>query len=130
MKKLSAMFFIVMMGLNGEGGMQHSCIFCKIVSGEMPAKIIAETNDLVVIEDIRPKAPHHYLIIPKKHIVDVRALEQEDMHLGGAMFALAQRLSKGMDDMPFRVVINNGHEVGQRVYHMHMHFLAGKRFLG
>jgi len=108
--------------------MAEECIFCKIISGDIPSQKIAETDDLIAIKDINPKAPHHYLIIPKKHIVDLRDFEQEDMQLGAKMFALAQKIAKDLNDIPFRLVISNGYDAGQRVYHIHMHLLAGKKF--
>ena len=108
--------------------MAEECIFCKIINGEIPAQKVVETDELIVVKDIHPKAPYHYLIVPKKHIADLRDFEQEEMHLGGKMFALAQQISKDLGDIPFRLVISNGHDAGQRIYHIHMHFLAGKIF--
>lgn len=106
----------------------EKCIFCKIIDNEMSAQRVAETDELIAIKDISPKAPHHYLIIPKKHIVDLREFEQSEMALGSKMFALAQKISKDLGDLPFRLVISNGYDAGQRVYHVHMHFLAGRTF--
>jgi len=108
--------------------MIEECIFCKIIKGGVPAERVAETDELIAIKDINPKAPHHYLIIPKKHIVDVREFEKEDIELGGKMFALAQKISKDLDNIPFRLVISNGYDAGQRIDHLHMHFLAGRAF--
>ena len=108
--------------------MIEECIFCKIIKGDVPAERVAETDELIAIKDINPKAPHHYLIIPKKHIVDVREFEKEDIELGGKMFALAQKISKDLDNIPFRLVISNGYDAGQRIDHLHMHFLAGRAF--
>lgn len=108
--------------------MAEDCIFCKIINGEISAQKVAETEELIAVKDIYPKAPHHYLIVPKKHITDLRNFEQEDMNLGGKIFALAQKISKDLGDIPFRLVISNGYDAGQRIYHMHVHFLAGKTF--
>jgi len=108
--------------------MAEECIFCKIIKDEIPSEKIKETEDLIVIKDINPKAPYHYLIMPKKHITDLRTFEPEDMQLGAQMFALAQKIAKDLGDVPFRLVISNGYDAGQRVYHTHMHFLAGKKF--
>lgn len=105
----------------------HSdCIFCKIVAGSMTSNIIAQTDELIVIKDIAPKAPIHYLIIPKKHVKDIQSLERTDCCLASKMVLMAQRLSKettGAHD--FKFVINSGYEAGQRVFHLHAHFLAG-----
>lgn len=106
----------------------QSCIFCKIISNEISAKLVAETDDLIVLNDIAPKAPTHQLIIPKKHVADIRELSVGDLPLGSKIFAMAQRLSKEQGDIPFRLLMNNGHSAGQRVMHIHVHFLAGASF--
>ncbi|HJM68441.1 MAG TPA: histidine triad nucleotide-binding protein [Candidatus Babeliales bacterium] len=111
---------------NSIGETMQDCIFCKIIAGDIPSKPILETDDIIVLEDIAPKAPIHYLIIPKKHVVDVRAFESDEQNLAGNMLFAAQTLSKQEGDIPFRLLVNNGHEAGQRVFHLHMHFLAGK----
>lgn len=108
--------------------MAEECIFCKIINGEIPSQKIAETDALIAVKDIHPKAPHHYLIIPKKHIADLRNFERDDLVLGSKIFALAQKISKGLGDIPFRLVLSNGYDAGQRIYHVHVHFLAGKTF--
>lgn len=101
------------------------CIFCKIIARELPSSIVAETDNLLVIKDIHPKASIHHLIITKKHIVDVQSIQQQDMSLINDMFTMAQQLSKQLQT-DFRIVINSGYNAGQRVFHLHMHFLAGK----
>lgn len=101
------------------------CIFCNIISGKIPAQKIAETDELIVIKDIAPKTPIHYLIIPKKHVKDMRDFDASDMILGAKICAMAQQLSRQLNNTDFRLVISNGHDAGQRVFHMHVHFLAG-----
>lgn len=103
-------------------------IFSKIIAREIPAKIIAENDDVIVIEDIAPKARIHYLIIPKQEIRDIQSIAQDQFAIAGKLFAMAQQLSKtvpGADH--FRIVINNGERAGQRVFHLHLHFLAGEK---
>lgn len=102
------------------------CIFCKIIAQEIPSTFIQETDDLIVIKDIAPKAPIHYLIIPKKHIKNIQELQPEDFGLMSSMVKMAQQLSSQLlGDGDFRLVINNGFNAGQRVFHLHIHFLAG-----
>ena len=109
----------------------QECIFCKIIAGQSETSLIAETDNLVVIKDISPKAPVHYLIIPKKHVKDIRDLEKSDSDLMAEMLLMAKDLSKRLDDPgDFRLVFNNGSDSGQEVFHMHGHFLSGKKMVG
>jgi diadenosine tetraphosphate (Ap4A) HIT family hydrolase len=103
------------------------CVFCKIIRGEMATKKIAETDSLIVIQDIFPKAPIHYLIIPKKHIQDVQNLSQQDLSIAADIFAMAQQLSQTtVDARDFKLHVNSGKNAGQIVMHLHVHFTAGK----
>ena len=102
----------------------HDCIFCKVIEKQVPAEVIEENDDVIVIRDIAPKAPIHYLIIPKKHIKDLNELD--DAKLAGKLLFTAKKLAKGE---PFRLVISNGYDAGQRVFHLHIHFLSGKKML-
>jgi diadenosine tetraphosphate (Ap4A) HIT family hydrolase len=108
----------------------QNCIFCKIIERELPATIVAETEWYIIIKDISPKAPVHNLIIPKKHIADVISLEEGDVSIPGMLFLAAQQLAKELPDpQAFRLIVNNGADAGQSVFHMHIHFLSGKRML-
>lgn len=101
-------------------------IFTKIINREISAKIIDETDDLIVIQDIAPKAPIHLLIISKKEIPDIQSFTEADFALADKMFRMAQKLSRTIPGAEeFRLVMNNGAQAGQRVFHAHMHFLAG-----
>ena len=110
--------------------MKHqSCIFCKIITGDIPSEKIKETSDLIVLKDIAPKAPIHYLIIPKKHIPDLQSASDLDQELLGSILLMSKELSQDLlTPQEFRLVSNNGSSVGQSVFHVHFHFLAGKQF--
>ncbi len=109
---------------NEHETMLNDCIFCKIVAHEAPAEIVAENEDILVIKDLYPKLPIHLLIIPKVHYKDITHLA--DWTVGARMLQMADKLSREIEGaQEFRLIINNGYEVGQRVFHLHMHFLAG-----
>jgi histidine triad (HIT) family protein len=102
------------------------CIFCKIINKELPAEVIAENDNVMVIKDIAPKAPIHYLIIPKKHIADITKLENTERDIAADLLLMAKQLSESDDKAKaFRLVSNNGALAGQVVFHIHLHFLAG-----
>ena len=104
----------------------HDCIFCKIISGLIPCKKIHETADLIVIQDIAPKAPIHYLIIPKQHVPNIQSCTEQDQKMLGTLLFTAKQLSASLPGNPeFKLVSNNGASVGQSVFHIHIHFLAG-----
>ena len=101
-------------------------IFEKIIDRELPAKIILENHRVIVIQDIHPQAPHHYLIIAKKAIPYVQAISQADLSYMSDMILAVQELAKKFEIENYRLVINNGRGAGQTVFHLHIHFLAGK----
>ncbi|MGL1930740.1 MAG: histidine triad nucleotide-binding protein [Desulfotalea sp.] len=103
------------------------CLFCKIAAGEIPAKTLYEDDDVLAFWDIAPQAPIHFLVIPKKHIVDPASLEEDDDALAGKLMRVGSKLAKehGIGD-GFRVVFNNGAKAGQTVFHIHMHILGGR----
>ncbi|MGE0009952.1 MAG: HIT domain-containing protein [Candidatus Babeliales bacterium] len=108
--------------------MNNSCIFCKIIAKEVPCTPVYETDDILVIKDLYPKAPIHYLIIPKKHAKDIQDLAHDDMHLGASMIKVAKELSAQLPGTgDFKLVVNSGEGSGQSIFHLHMHFVAGKQ---
>lgn len=105
----------------------EDCLFCRIVSGGIPAKKAYEDDQALAFYDIDPKAPVHVLIIPKKHIDSVAAADEEDFVLVAHLMRVAQQLAKELKlDNGFRLVINTGKDGGQSVGHLHIHLLGGR----
>jgi histidine triad (HIT) family protein len=107
--------------------MINTCVFCKIIARILPASVIAENDQLIVIKDIHPKAPVHYLIIPKVHVADINGLSEVQKDLAGSMLLMAKKLAEDLPEPAFKFLINNGAQAGQMVFHLHAHFLAGAR---
>jgi histidine triad (HIT) family protein len=105
------------------------CVFCEIVAGRSPADVEYEDDEILAFRDLYPKAPVHLLIIPKRHVESVMALEEADALLVGRLFLVARRLgeSKGVAERGYRLAVHCGPEGGQLVYHLHLHFTAGRR---
>jgi histidine triad (HIT) family protein len=109
--------------------MAEKCIFCRIVSHEVPADIVYEDEDFLAFRDILPKAPTHVLIIPKTHITSLAELSKEHEELAGRLIVLAKKLAEkeGIAKKGYRLVINCGSEGGQLVPHLHLHLIGGKQ---
>ena len=102
------------------------CIFCKIAHRDIATPLIYEDDEVVAFNDINPKAPIHFLIIPKKHIVSLAEAGTEDAALLGKMINLVPVLAKKMGcEGGFRTVINTGRDGGQEVPHLHIHVVGG-----
>jgi histidine triad (HIT) family protein len=103
-------------------------LFEKIVAREIPAKIIAEDDDLIVFYDVNPQAPVHVLLVPKKPIPRLAEATQEDAAVLGKLLLKAQETAKGLgiSKSGFRIVINSGRDGGETVPHLHVHLLAGR----
>lgn len=108
----------------------ENCLFCKIAQGQMPSKIVYQDEDVVAFEDINPQAPHHILLIPRRHIASIADLTQEDASLLATLFAVATKLAHklGLDESGYRFVTNVGPDAGQSVFHLHFHLLGGRKF--
>jgi histidine triad (HIT) family protein len=105
-----------------------NCIFCKIIAGEIPCKKIYEDDEMLAFHDINPKAPVHFLVIPKKHIETLMDLQTDDTGLAGRLIYKIQELAKqlGCEQKGGRFVINAKTDGGQTVDHLHIHFLGGR----
>ncbi len=105
-----------------------NCLFCKIVDGEIPAKITYRDEHVLAFKDIGPKAPLHELVIPLRHIARLADAEPADAELYGRMLVAAAKLAReaGYAERGFRVVMNSGDDAGQTVHHVHLHLLAGR----
>lgn len=111
-------------------GSSDKCLFCRIVSGEIPAKKVYEDGDVVAFNDINPQAPTHILVIPRKHIPSLDDLTEADAATVGTTMV---RLAKIAHDLHlhndgYRTVVNNGEAAGQTVFHIHFHLLGGRNF--
>ena len=108
--------------------MTEECLFCKIWARELPAKEVYRDDELLAIEDIRPVAPVHLLIIPKEHIPTVIDLKPENAQLLFRMVDRANQLARDrqISRDGYRLVINTGPQAGQSVYHLHMHLIGGR----
>ena len=105
-----------------------SCIFCRIVAGEIPAKKVLEDGELVVFHDIQPWAPVHLLVIPTEHVESLAEVDERHERLLGRMMALAPKLMRDQGvTNGFRVVVNTGADGGQEVPHLHIHVMGGPR---
>lgn len=103
------------------------CLFCRIIRGEIPAKKVYEDKETFVFEDIKPQAPTHVLIIPKKHIVDVKEAKPEDAEIIGKLHLVAAKLARERKiENGYRTVFNVGPGAGQSVFHLHLHLLGGR----
>lgn len=106
------------------------CVFCRIVEGEIPAKVAARTDEAVAIHDLNPQAPIHLLVVPVRHVAAVRDASGDEgaLMLGRLMqFAAGLARDLGLDPNGYRLVTNTGADGGQSVFHLHLHLLGGRR---
>lgn len=106
--------------------MSSDCIFCKIINGEIPANKLYEDDEILAFWDLSPQAPKHFLVIPKKHISAPDDVAAADEALIGKVIRMGSKLAKENGVEQFRLVMNNGPEAGQTVFHLHMHVLGGR----
>ncbi|MFC1687067.1 histidine triad nucleotide-binding protein [Patescibacteria group bacterium] len=107
------------------------CVFCKIISGDIPSKKVYEDDKVIAFHDIDPQAPVHVLIIPKRHIVSLNEFTNKEKELLGEIVLRIPKIAKDLSiDQGYKVVINNGKDAGQIVPHVHIHILGGKSLQG
>lgn len=104
------------------------CLFCRIVAGEIPADMVAESEAAFAFRDIDPKAPVHVLVIPKTHVASLGAATDDDAALLAEVMLLARDVARaeGIAETGFRTVLNTGDDGGQSVHHLHAHVLGGR----
>ncbi len=106
------------------------CIFCQILAGKKPARMVYQDETVAALEDIRPQAPVHLLVIPRRHLNSLREVSEEDEAVLGHLLSVASQLARErkIEAQGYRVVINNGNWAGQTVDHLHLHVLGGRVF--
>src|SRR5688572_18593569 len=106
--------------------MPDDCLFCRIIRGDIPAKVIAETKECVAFRDLNPQAPLHVLVIPREHVPSLN--QATDPALVGRLALLAAEIarSEGIAERGYRTVINTNADAGQTVFHIHLHLLGGR----
>jgi histidine triad (HIT) family protein len=103
-------------------------IFSRIIAREVPATIVHEDDQSLAFEDIHPAAPFHVLVIPKRPVVSIEAMSADDSALFGHLMWVCKKVANDAGHSAYRVVSNAGAGVGQSVFHLHFHVLAGRRF--
>ena len=103
------------------------CLFCRIVAGEIPAEVVAETDASLAFRDVSPKAPTHVLVVPRRHVADAGELAEASPAELADVTLLARTVAEreGLDD-DYRLVFNTGAGAGQSVFHAHLHLLGGR----
>lgn len=107
----------------------NNCAFCRIISGDLPAKIVYQDELATVFQDIHPIAPIHLLVIPNQHLHSLNQISEADATLLGHLLMVAKRMAHeySVDESGYRVIINTGPDAGQSVFHVHVHLLGGRR---
>ena len=107
----------------------NDCIFCRIVRGDAPARIVYQDEDVTAFHDLNPRAPVHILVVPSDHVAGLAQVEPEDAKVLGKLFVVARKLAEQEDIVNgCRLVVNNGPQAGQSVFHLHVHLLGGRSF--
>lgn len=104
------------------------CIFCKIIAGDIPSNKVYEDDHWYAFRDIEPCAPVHVLVIPKTHVKNILALDEESNKAFSDFFLVVKKIAEaeGLKEFGFRLVVNTGEKAGQSVFHFHAHIIGGK----
>ena len=102
------------------------CVFCQIVQRKLPATIVLQDELVTVFRDLHPQGPTHLLIVPNRHIESIAEAEADDAALLGKMLLTAAQIARQAGLAGYRLVINNGAEAGQSVWHLHVHLIGGR----
>lgn len=105
--------------------MSDNCLFCKIINGDIPAETLYKDDDVLVFRDINPQAPVHLLVIPKKHMSGCADVQEKDEQVVGKMMRIGNEVALKEGIEHYRVILNNGAQAGQEIFHLHMHILGG-----
>ena len=111
-----------------EDSNMASCLFCRIIAGEIPAKIVRQDDRAVAFEDVNPQAPTHVLVVPRQHIGTLNDLTAHQEALVGHLIAMARDIARecGHAEAGYRTVFNCNAAAGQTVFHVHLHLLGGR----
>jgi histidine triad (HIT) family protein len=102
------------------------CIFCRIVSGEIPADVVAETESALAFRDLNPQAPLHVLVIPRTHAANAAELADIEPETVAELVRVARQITADAGHESYRLVLNTGEDAGQTIFHTHLHVLAGR----
>ena len=104
-----------------------SCLFCRIIAGELAATIVYRDDDVIAFRDVNPQAPTHILVIPTRHIASIADTQDNDADLLGRLIIVAKQVAQTEKlSAGYRLVVNTGTQAGQSVFHLHVHLLGGR----
>lgn len=106
--------------------MPENCVFCKIAQGDLPSSKVYEDDDFLAFKDIKPAAPVHLLVVPKRHIPRLSEAKNEDLDLLGRFMLVVGHIAREQELDSYRFIINDGAGAGQTVFHLHGHILSGR----
>ena len=108
------------------GSAKENCIFCKIITGDIPSTKVYETADVLAFNDISPEAPHHIVIVPKNHIGTLEEIDEQNYDITGKLILAASNIARQKKLDGYRLVFNCNEIAGQTIFHIHCHLLAGR----